>query len=360
MSEASPTAAVSAWLESFGAALEGGDVAAAAELFEADGYWRDLVSFTWNISTLEGRDAIRAMLEAHAGRRAADGLGRSRARRPRPAASPRRGSRFETAVARGRGHLRLRERQGWTLLTTMTELKGFEERTGRARDQGRRARRDPRAARPGSSGARTRRRSWATTRSPTASSSAAGRAASRSARGCGGSACRRSSSRRTSGPATPGASATSRSACTTRSGTTTCRTCRFPDDWPVFSPKDKIGDWLEMYTKVMELNYWGSTECTKRALRRGDAGSGRSTVERERRDGRAAAQAAGAGDWACRAMPNVPKIPGAETLRGRPAPLQPAPRAARPTAARSASCSAPTTRRTTSAPPCGSTAPTSR
>ena len=35
----------------------------------------------------------------------------------------------------------------------------------------------------------------------------------------------------------------------------------FPDDWPVFSPKDKIGDWLESYTKLMELNYWGSTEC---------------------------------------------------------------------------------------------------
>ncbi|TJW28338.1 MAG: NAD(P)/FAD-dependent oxidoreductase, partial [Mesorhizobium sp.] len=28
----------------------------------------------------------------------------------------------------------------------------------------------------------------------------------------------------------------------------------FPRNWPVFSPKDKIGDWLEMYTKVMELN----------------------------------------------------------------------------------------------------------
>jgi putative flavoprotein involved in K+ transport len=37
----------------------------------------------------------------------------------------------------------------------------------------------------------------------------------------------------------------------------------FPRNWPVFSPKDKIGDWLEMYTKVMELNYWGSSECKK-------------------------------------------------------------------------------------------------
>jgi putative flavoprotein involved in K+ transport len=36
----------------------------------------------------------------------------------------------------------------------------------------------------------------------------------------------------------------------------------FPDHWPVFSPKDKIGDWLEMYTKVMELNYWTKSEAT--------------------------------------------------------------------------------------------------
>jgi putative flavoprotein involved in K+ transport len=28
----------------------------------------------------------------------------------------------------------------------------------------------------------------------------------------------------------------------------------------VFSPKDKIADWLESYTRVMELNYWPSTE----------------------------------------------------------------------------------------------------
>lgn len=29
----------------------------------------------------------------------------------------------------------------------------------------------------------------------------------------------------------------------------------FPKNWPIFSPKDTIGDWLEFYTKVMELNY---------------------------------------------------------------------------------------------------------
>ena len=36
----------------------------------------------------------------------------------------------------------------------------------------------------------------------------------------------------------------------------------FPPNWPVFTPKDKMGDWLEMYVKVMELTYWTGTECT--------------------------------------------------------------------------------------------------
>ena len=36
---------------------------------------------------------------------------------------------------------------------------------------------------------------------------------------------------------------------------------KFPENWPVFAPKDKIADWLEMYTKVMELNYWARTTC---------------------------------------------------------------------------------------------------
>ncbi|HEX4059936.1 MAG TPA: hypothetical protein VHY58_02855 [Streptosporangiaceae bacterium] len=35
---------------------------------------------------------------------------------------------------------------------------------------------------------------------------------------------------------------------------------KFPANWPVFSPKDKIADWLESYTKIMELNYWANCE----------------------------------------------------------------------------------------------------
>src|SRR5687767_55418 len=58
------TEAVSGWLSAFGAALERGDVDAAAGMFADESYWRDLVSFTWNITTLEGRAEITEMLRA--------------------------------------------------------------------------------------------------------------------------------------------------------------------------------------------------------------------------------------------------------------------------------------------------------
>ena len=61
---------------------------------------------------------------------------RSRAKPPRPTASSRPGSPSRPRVARGRGHLRLRDGKAWTLLTTMTELKGFEETKGERRVKG--------------------------------------------------------------------------------------------------------------------------------------------------------------------------------------------------------------------------------
>src|SRR4029450_9880369 len=55
---------------------------------------------------------------------------------------------------------------------------------------------------------------------------------------------------------------------------------KFPDTWPVFSPKDKIGDWLESYVEAMEVPYWTSTVATK-ATYSPELGEG--TVEGERR-----------------------------------------------------------------------------
>ncbi|KAL8873679.1 MAG: hypothetical protein Q9174_000884 [Haloplaca sp. 1 TL-2023] len=37
---------------------------------------------------------------------------------------------------------------------------------------------------------------------------------------------------------------------------------KFPPNWPVFTPKDKLAEWFETYAKVLELNVWTSTTLT--------------------------------------------------------------------------------------------------
>lgn len=37
----------------------------------------------------------------------------------------------------------------------------------------------------------------------------------------------------------------------------------FPKDWPIFTPKDQMGDWLESYAMELSLNIWTSTELTQ-------------------------------------------------------------------------------------------------
>ena len=64
MLQTAPAAEASAWLDSFSRQLAGGDADAVLELFAEDCYWRDLVAFTWNVKTMEGKAAIKAMLDA--------------------------------------------------------------------------------------------------------------------------------------------------------------------------------------------------------------------------------------------------------------------------------------------------------
>lgn len=56
----------------------------------------------------------------------------------------------------------------------------------------------------------------------------------------------------------------------------------FPDNWPVFTPKDKLAGWLEMYVRVMELDYWTSARATRASYDEGEK-IWRVVVERERR-----------------------------------------------------------------------------
>lgn len=51
-----PQQRVDEWLADFEAALAARDIDRAVGKFAVDSFWRDLVSFTWNIKTVEGRD----------------------------------------------------------------------------------------------------------------------------------------------------------------------------------------------------------------------------------------------------------------------------------------------------------------
>ena len=137
MLDKAPNGKVSDLLDALDKALSAAEVDRAVDLFQDDCYWRDLVTFTWNIKTMEGKEQISAMLKARLadtrpsnwkiaeGEDAseADGITESWIQ-------------FETGVARGFGHLRLKDGRIWTLLTTMSELKGHEEPLGFDRPMG--------------------------------------------------------------------------------------------------------------------------------------------------------------------------------------------------------------------------------
>jgi len=307
-----PTQIASAWLADFASVLEHGDVDAAVALFDADCYWRDLVAFTWNIRTQEGPEAIRAMLQA----RLVD---------TRPTAFAVEGDAteaggvvdawftFETTVARGRGHLRLRGGKAWTLLTTMTELKGFEEHTGERRIKG------------AEHGVHPGRKTWLENREDEAKTLGFTEQPYVVIIGGGqGGIALGARLRRLGVPtiiveknARPGDSWRKRykSLCLHDPvWYDHLPYLPFPDDWPVFSPKDKIGDWLEMYTKVMELNYWSSTTA-KRAHFDDAAQEWRVVVERDGREitlrPKQLVFALGVSGY-----PSVPTIQGAESFLG--------------------------------------------
>lgn len=52
---------VSDLLDMLDKALAAGELEHALDLFQTDCYWRDLVTFTWNIKTMEGKEQVRDM-----------------------------------------------------------------------------------------------------------------------------------------------------------------------------------------------------------------------------------------------------------------------------------------------------------
>jgi putative flavoprotein involved in K+ transport len=257
----SPQTIVDAWLADFQSALTARDVEAAAALFADESFWRDIVAFTWNIKTVEGPAGVADMLRSQLD--ATDPTGFRTTEEPTEADGVTDAwLEFETAVGRGSGHLRLVGGKAFTFLTTLDELKGHEEP--------RRANR-PMGAEHGASRDRV---SWAETREKEKAELGYTTQPEVVIIGGGQGGIVLGARLRQLGVPTiiierranPGDSWRSRykSLCLHDPvWYDHLPYIPFPENWPVFAPKDKIGDWLEMYTRVMELNYWGSTEAKK-------------------------------------------------------------------------------------------------
>ncbi|HSP38389.1 MAG TPA: hypothetical protein VLR26_11610 [Frankiaceae bacterium] len=132
----SETAAlVDEWLSAFQDALSNRDVKQAAGMFAPSSFWRDLVAFTWNLTTVEGQEGVADMLRATLDD--TDPTGFTVTEEPTEAQGVIEAwLEFETSTGRGSGHLRLKEGKAWTLLTTLDELKGFEEPMSERRPRG--------------------------------------------------------------------------------------------------------------------------------------------------------------------------------------------------------------------------------
>ena len=265
MLDKTPTARVQAFLDRFGGALEAGRIDEAVSMFAEECYWRDLVTFTWNIKTVEGRSEVRDMLEAQLAAtkptawQVAEGEEASEADGVTQAWIT-----FETDVARGYGLIRLKDGLIWTLLTTMVELKGHEEKAGFSRPLGARHGVNP--------GAKT----WKEEREEEAATLGYTKQPYVVIIGGGQGGIALGARLRQLGVPTIIVERNDRPGDSWRKRYKSL--CLhdpvwydhlpyidFPKNWPVFAPKDKIGDWLEMYTKVMELNYW--TRSTARSAK---------------------------------------------------------------------------------------------
>ncbi|OBX36137.1 hypothetical protein A8U91_00473 [Halomonas elongata] len=82
---------VQQWLEQFESALDRRDIRQVMSMFGEECYWRDLVAFTWNLKTMEGKDEIQSMLDATLAR-AQPGYWRIEGMPPSPTVSSKPGS----------------------------------------------------------------------------------------------------------------------------------------------------------------------------------------------------------------------------------------------------------------------------
>lgn len=254
------------WLARLNAALQGAHATSLAALFALDGHWRDLFAFTWNITPCRGPDAIAALLVEKQASVAANGFAVAEDRTP-PRLAQRAGIdvieaifRFETAIGRGFGVVRLLASdpgKAFQLMTSLHELRGYEEKIGHRRPTG--------AAYSRNFGGTN----WKDQR--IASERYADREPDVLVVGGGQAGLTLAATLGHLGVDTLVIDRLPRvgDCWRTRYHSLALHNptdfnhlpyMPFPPNWPVYLPKDMLAEWFEAYAMAMEINVWSGTE----------------------------------------------------------------------------------------------------
>lgn len=274
----------STWLSSFGDALAAQDGASAAALFTPEGWWRDLLSLTFDLRTAHGSSAIAALVESVStdavrmqltpGATLVNAAGQQWLQAMFT---------FTAGPFAGNGVLRLVEHDGtwlgWTALTAAQELIGHEEAVGARRPDG------------GAQGSDRLARNWAQQRArevefvdadPDVVVIGGGHSglglAARLGRMDVPTLVVDSADRIGDGWRARYDSLVLHDPVWTNH----LPYLPFPSSWPIYTPKDKVADWLESYATHLDLNVWTGSTLISSAH---DPATGTWTLEIRRPDG---------------------------------------------------------------------------
>ena len=244
------------WLVAFDAALQSGTPDGVAALFVSDCYWRDLLAFSWNIITLEGCPQIVDMLT--------NTLAAVRPGNWQIDGAPQGDTAwitFETPHGWGEGQFTLRNGLCHTMLTSLRDLKGHEELKG------------PRRPKGVTQGAGRNRQTWAEARQEQSRRIGIQDQPYCLIIGGGQGGLALGARLRALGVQFLIVEKNARAGDSWRNRYRSLVLhdpvwydhmpyLPFPETWPVFTPKDKMGDWLEAYASLFELDIWTSSTVT--------------------------------------------------------------------------------------------------
>jgi len=280
------------WVAEFDHLLCSRDFASITKMFLADNsYWRDLAGLTWDLRTFKGARTIGPAIEkfqtlAGSCRWSLDPtVAPIVAEQPNFPTSIQAFLTFETPQCHGRGHVRLVSEPDspgswrvWTLMTTIESFKAFPEKTGKNRPVNYQ---DPHSRTATWIDERERELRF-DDRSPEVLIVGAGHAGLTLAARLKQLAVDTLVVERND---RVGDNWRKRYRSLTLHNEVSANHMPyvpFPETWPVFTPKDKLADWLEAYVSTLDLNVWTTSTLAQSEF---NAASKDWSVKIRRRDG---------------------------------------------------------------------------